>query len=86
MAAGLTAGQALDRYYLEMRCKMIEVAASLDRIERGEGFDGCAQDPRMALLGRAICVLGTSGIDRARRIQEIFSLPYDSRWRETFGL
>lgn len=86
MPAGLSAQQALDRYYLEIRCKIIEIAASLDRIERGDGNDAIGQDPRMDLLTEAIGVLNTQATNRAERVLKTFSLPYDSQWRKNYGI
>lgn len=37
MSDGLTRQQVLDLYFLEARCRLIEVAAFLDRVDRGSG-------------------------------------------------
>lgn len=79
-----TAPQILDREYLEMRCKILELAASFDRLERADG--DVQGDPRMGLIHEALEVLGAAGEDRAQRIQMIFSRQYDESWRERFGL
>jgi hypothetical protein len=42
MRGYLTSPAALDRYFLETRCKIIEIAANLDRFDRGAGV---AQPP-----------------------------------------
>ena len=48
MPIPMTAKQVLDREFLEIRCKILEIAAALDRLERAEGaLEG---DPRMELL------------------------------------
>ena len=78
----LTARDTLDRHYLEMRAKLIEVAASLDRIDRG----GAVDDPRLGQLRQAIEVLQQAGDGRAEKLQLLFSLPYDSEWGQTFGV
>ncbi|HEV3004186.1 MAG TPA: hypothetical protein VGX78_06975 [Pirellulales bacterium] len=78
------APEVLNREFLEIRAKILEVAAALDRLDRAEGFlDG---DPRMAKLRQALAVLSTGGGDRAEQVQMIFSLPYDDGWRERFAL
>ena len=86
MPATLSSQQAMDRYYLEIRCKLLEVGASLDRIERGQGFDTCQHDPRLEWIAEAIDALKTGNASRAEKIQNIFSLPYDPNWRETMGV
>ncbi len=86
MGVALSAQEALDRYFLEIRCKMIEIAASLDRIERGRENAAAKQDPRMGLLAEGIAALSTTGTDRAERVLKIFSLPYDPQWRKNIGI
>lgn len=75
-------GQAvLDRYFLETRCKLIEIAANLDRIDRGGGL---GDDPRREKLDAALAILATSGPDRAERLQVLFSRDYDPQWLDNF--
>lgn len=74
----LPAREALDRHFLEMRAKLLEVAACLDRIDRG---GGAKDDPRLAQLGQAISLLQAPTEGRAERLQLLFSLPYDAAWR-----
>ena len=81
MGDGLTAKAALDKYFFQIRCRILEVATDLDRIERGEGAATVAGDLRLSLIAEAIGVLGGGGTDRAERIQHIFSLEYDPDWR-----
>ncbi len=73
----LPAAQALDAYFLEARARLLDLAAILDRIDRG----GNIMDPRVDRIRRAIQVLGESGPERAARVQELFSLPYDPDWK-----
>jgi hypothetical protein len=70
------ARETLQTYFLEMRARIIEIAASLDRIERAPGGQEVMKtDSRVALLRDAIKVLGASGCqDRAEQAQLIFSL------------
>lgn len=73
----LPAAQALDAYFLEARAKLLDVAAILDRIDRGGGVS----DPRLERIRRAIQTLAESGPDRAAHLQELFSLSYDPDWK-----
>ena len=69
---------ALDSYFLEARSRLLDVAATLDRIDRGSG--SVASDPRIERIKSALSVLTGAGPDRAERIQQIFSLPYEANW------
>jgi len=75
-----TAIQILDREFLTIRGKLLEVAAALDRIERGQGAVG--NDPRLEKIRETLAILGKGGVDRAAQLQMIFSLPYEPAWRK----
>jgi hypothetical protein len=74
----LPAARALDAYFLEARSKLLDLAAILDRINRG-GAD-VANDPRLARVHQALEVLHDPSGGRAERIQQIFSREYDPGW------
>ena len=76
----IPATQALDAYFLEARSKLLDLAAILDRIGRGQGASGVADDPRLQKVRQALEVLVDPSGGRAERIQQIFSLDYDSTW------
>jgi hypothetical protein len=80
MIITLPAAQALDRYFLEARSKLLDLAAILDRIGRGEGTAIADTDPRLQRIREALEVLHDKSGGRAERIQQIFSLPYDPTW------
>lgn len=80
MSVLMTAPQVTNRYFLEMRCKVLEVAASLDRIDRAGATAGSDSDPRLAQLRRAIRVLLEDDAGRAEKVQMIFSRGYDPHW------
>lgn len=75
----MAAPKALDHFFLEARARLLDVAAILDRIDRGEG--SAANDPRVARIKQAIEVLNGTKEGRAERIQQIFSLDYDGNWK-----
>jgi hypothetical protein len=75
----LCASRALEQYFLEARCRLLDLAAILDRIGRG---DGAGPDPRLEKIRQAIDVLGDASGGRAERIQKIFSLDYDPDWKK----
>ena len=80
MSATQTADEILERTFLEIRARVLEVAAALDRIERADDDNHAAADPRVQNLHRAIEVLNTEGFDRAERVQMIFSDEYQTGW------
>jgi hypothetical protein len=73
---------ALDAYFLEARCKLLDLAAILDRIGRGVGGSELEKDPRLANIRQALEVLHDESGGRAERIQRIFSLDYDPNWEQ----
>jgi hypothetical protein len=75
-----TARQVFDAEFLSVRAKLLEVAASLDRIDRCEG--SLANDARRTQVQAAIQVLLRPEDDRAEQIQLIFSRPYERDWQE----
>jgi len=75
----MPAAAALDAFFLEARSKLLDVAAVLDRIDRGAGAP--LTDARVAKIRRAVEALLESKAGRAERIQEIFSLEYDAAWK-----
>lgn len=77
----LSAPRVLEQYFLEARSKLLDLAAVLDRIGRGDGVSVAESDPRMAKIDRAIEVLLSEATNKAELIQQIFSLEYDPNWK-----
>lgn len=76
--------EVLDREFLTLRARLIDLAAGLDRLDRtSDPADSLADDPRRRSILRGLEILAEPGSDRAARVQEAFSLPYDERWRTT---
>lgn len=82
----LSSPEVLNQFCLEARAKLLELAATFDRIDRGEGFD--ANDPRLGLLRQALHVLNQSMEQsipyRAEQLQLLFSRKYDPQWLKDF--
>lgn len=76
----MAAPRALDHFFLEARCRLLDVAAILDRIGRGKEADVAGDDPRLDKIRQALEVLLDPSGGRAERIQQIFSLDYDAEW------
>ena len=80
----MTATEVLDREYLTVRAKVLEIGAALDRIDRAEPPIG--NDTRLDKLHAGLKVLLEDSSERAEEIQMIFSRDYDPEWREQFDL
>lgn len=77
----LTAPETLNREFLEIRCRILDLAAMLDRLERAD--DTVADDPRLKRIHEALDVLKKAHEDRAEQVQLTFSRPYDESWQQT---
>jgi len=75
----MPAPRVLDAYFLEARSKILDLAAVLDRLDRGEG--SMAADGRVEKVRRAILSLLEQEPGRAERVQKIFSMDYDPDWK-----
>lgn len=84
MSNAATAQSVLDREFLELRARILELGAALDRLDRAGGPP--PGDPRLAAIARALDVLRAKDADRAEQVQLIFSIPYDEAWRTTLGV
>ena len=84
MSQPMNAAQVLDREFLEIRAKILEVAASMDRLERADG--SVADDPRLGRLRDAVQLLLDPAEGRAEQVQLLFSRSYEDDWRQTFDL
>ena len=69
----LRSQDVIDRYFLEHRAKLIDLAAFLDRLDRICDHSAAENDYRIASLLRAMNILSDGQTNRAGRILEIFS-------------
>jgi len=67
-----------------MRAKLLEVAASLDRLDRAGG--PLTSESRLKQVRAAIEVLLRAENDRAEQVQLIFSRPFEDDWRDKFNV
>ena len=74
----MSAPRVLDQFYLDARSRLLDVAATLDRLDRGEG--SAAADQRVERIRQALLILLEQGGGRAERVQKLFSLEYDPDW------
>lgn len=80
----MDAKQILDREFLDIRSRILDVASSLDRIQRADS--DVSSDPRMAQLSQAMQIALSDELHRAEKIQLLFSRQYDENWKEKFSL
>jgi hypothetical protein len=81
MPIPLDAAEVLNREFLEIRARLLHIAASLDRLDRAEG--DLKGDPRPELIRRALAILAEQEPERAEKIQLLFSRSYDANWKKT---
>ncbi len=67
----MTRQQVLDLYFMDARCKLIELAAFLDRVDRSEG----EADFRFAAIQDALPLLQSSELGKARAVLMALSDP-----------
>jgi hypothetical protein len=78
----LPADRVLDHFFLEARSRLLDLAAILDRIARGnDATRSVESDARMEKLVAAIRVLSSDAPNKAELIQQLFSLEYDPNWQ-----
>ncbi len=74
----LTRSAVVDRYFLEHRAKLLDLAAFLDRCDRAGGGSseaGDDEDFRLEAMRRALGLLTDRRPQRTRRILELLSDP-----------
>lgn len=80
----------LDREFLEIRARILDLAAGLDRLDRAPDPPPHSHpyhpDLRLAQIRQALEVLISPDADRTETILQIFSLEYDPDWRERLHL
>jgi hypothetical protein len=79
MPTGSRAANVMDREFLGIRGRLIELAAALDRIDRAEG--AASGDPRREQIRRSLEILAAGVSNRTEQVQLEFSLAYDEKWQ-----
>ncbi len=82
MPIPLDAPEVLNREFLEIRARLLQIAASLDRLDRAKG--SVTGDPRLQTIRQTLAILADSRTDRAEKIQLLFSRPYEADWKAAF--
>ena len=79
-----TAREVLDQEYLQIRAKILELAAFFDRLSEAEASD--VNQEKLKLLQAGCRILDDAEMDKAARVQMLFSRTYDGQWREKFSV
>ena len=79
-----TANKVLDREFLTIRCRLLDLAAAIDRVGRAEGE--VTGDLRWRQIQQVIDLLASPDGNRSERAQLAFSLPYSDNWRRDYGV
>jgi hypothetical protein len=78
--------EVLERDFLEARCKILEVAAILDRIDRASPRHGEHPDSRLGQIRQSLEAILEPGPGRTETIQRIFSREFDPDWRRNMSV
>jgi hypothetical protein len=80
-----TAAELAAREWPALRASIIDIAATLDRLDAGGPTEGPSEVRKQAeTLLRTL--LDTSDGDRVQRLLEQLSRPYDPKWRDAFAI
>lgn len=86
MSARRTQTEVLDRDFLEIRARILDLAAALDRMDQAAIAPGQAPDRRIAQIREGLQALTVPEPGRAETVQRLFSLEYDPAWPSRFEL
>jgi hypothetical protein len=79
--------QVVEQEFLQVRAKILEIAAFFDRLEPVETKNVTnANEERLKLLRAGCELLLDSDGDKAARVQLLFSRKYDEQWRKAMGV
>lgn len=83
-----TRNDILQADFLEIRQRILDLAAMLDRYDAAHDSPTAGQgtDPRLAQIHEGIAALSHTDRCRAEDVQRIFSLAYDPEWQANFGI
>ncbi|MFM8213222.1 MAG: hypothetical protein ACKN82_01065 [Pirellula sp.] len=79
-----SAQKVLTEEFFLSRSKILDLAATIDRLDRAEGSVDELQQRQ--LLQHGIEILLDNEPDKAKRVQLLMSRPYDPDWRKNYGL
>lgn len=72
----------LDQTFLDIRAKILEIAAAFDRIERADVSNSIETQAQWQQLQAAARILVEGTSNRAEQVQLHFSDPYEAQWEK----
>ncbi len=84
IAAVQTAPEVFEQTFLLTRAKILEIAATLDRLDRADAAESVRSDPRFRQIQQGLEILLSDGFHRAAQVQELFSDQYDPTWMKKY--
>jgi hypothetical protein len=79
-----SATQIVADEFMIARAKIVELAATLDRIERASG--NVDDSKNMQLLVQGIHILIDDQVEKAKRVQLLMSRDYDPEWQNIMSI
>jgi hypothetical protein len=79
-----TAEQVVADEFLIARAKILELAATLDRIERASG--DIEDSKQMQLIAHGLQILCDDEVEKAKRVQLLMSRQYDPHWQQQMSM
>ena len=80
----MNSSQILEREFLEIRAKILSLAASLDRIDRADG--DVSHEQNMINIRKGLEIACEKQPNRAERVQLLFSRDYQEHWAREYQL
>ena len=60
--------------------RLLDLAAILDRVDRGPDSGAIANDPRLVKIRAGLEIIHDGSTNRTEQIQRLFSLEFDPNW------
>jgi hypothetical protein len=79
----LSSYESLQREWLPLRARLLDIAATLDRLDRQHAL--AVDSNESQTIQEALRLLTSSEPNRAEQLQQLYSRPYDPAWRERFA-
>lgn len=77
----------LHQEFLQVRAKLLEVAAFFDRLAQADGSEALSDsEAQLDLLRKGCDLLTDSDAEKAARMQLLFSREYRPEWRDEFEI
>ncbi len=79
-----SAHEVLDQEFLQVRAKILELAAFFDRLSEADASN--VNQDQLQRLQDGCAILNDQDTGKAERVQLLFSREYDANWRNEFAI